>query len=101
MQHLRKILSKEGKDTFRPVKSHESNTRSRLHEHTLSCQSSGGNLIMSVILPPGEDLLEWLSVHTCKPSRFAATTCILSPSRSLAPSPFSFNFIILTRASCS
>ena len=59
---MKKFLGFDGKATFKPVKAHKNKKRQDLS--TMKKTTLGtGSMLATVVLPPGEDLNEWLAVH--------------------------------------
>jgi hypothetical protein len=63
--------------TFKPKKKFEPGTlRYSLHTQAQASLSSGINLRAAVLLPPGEDLNDWIAVHGIPMTYFNAETNI-------------------------
>lgn len=61
---MRKFFGNKESKTFRPQKSHAPGTkRWHLHSHAAELLREGSGAD-AVKLPPGEDLNEWLAVHS-------------------------------------
>lgn len=61
--HTRTLRSSSKHKTFKPVKAHSSQQKTKLSEYAKATLGSG-DMRVAVRLPQGEDLNEWLAVNT-------------------------------------